>query len=395
MPEQEQTPKIQIPYEVKREGAEDILYVNYSSISYSPSIADSPDVMEKVIELLMENPNVSRVVLKQQKNYNYNFEETSYLIEIASLYTSLLRQEKILSREKLIMGADNFFPKRYNDLFGFLYLLKRDPAFAFFELKKFIIEARILSDKFVGLEKKDQENYTAFLEKIYSLLISTSLMKKLAYYLEDYKKGDRGIYSKIFSPNIIPNFTLTRLVWSFPENAEIVDQYDISLENYDVSNVSILRKKDESKLFYHLNPPENSLTEEHNILLNLARGVLIEHQPKAEEFTDTERTRQVFFNIAKDLISDLSAAKKIKINFSDLNKLATILVRHTIGFGLIEVLLQDKKLQDISLNAPIFQLPIYVRHQDYDECLTNILPSFEDADSWAAKFRMISGRPLD
>ena len=35
------------------------------------------------------------------------------------------------------------------------------------------------------------------------------------------------------------------------------------------------------------------------------------------------------------------------------------------------------------------------RHQDYDECLTNIIPSQEDVDSWAAKFRLISGRPLD
>jgi type IV secretory pathway ATPase VirB11/archaellum biosynthesis ATPase len=387
--------RIQVPYEVKREGLEDVLYINYSSMLYSPSIADSPDVMEQVVELLMENPNISRIILVQQKNYNYNFEETSYLIEIASLYTSFLRQEKILSREKLVFGQDKFFPKRYNEVFSFLYLLRRDPAFAFFELKKFIIESRILSEKLYGLEKRDQLNYTSLLERIYSLLISTKLMRKLASYLENYKKGDREIYSRIFSPNIIPNFTFTRLVGDFPENAEIIDQYDILLENYDVSNVSILRKQDESKLFYYLNPPENSLTEEENLLLNLARGVLIEHQPKAEEFTDTERTRQVFFNIAKDLIRDLSDSKNIKINFSELNKLATILVRHTIGFGLIEVLLQDKKLQDISLNAPISQLPIYVRHQDYDECLTNILPSFGDADSWAAKFRMISGRPLD
>ncbi|MDP2628848.1 MAG: type II/IV secretion system ATPase subunit, partial [Nanoarchaeota archaeon] len=138
-----------------------------------------------------------------------------------------------------------------------------------------------------------------------------------------------------------------------------------------------------------------SLSDDYNLLLNLARGVLIEHQPKAEEFTDTERTRHVFFNISKDLLQDLAKSKGIKINYSDLNKLANILVRHTIGFGLIEILLEDKKLQDISLNAPISLTNIFVRHQDYDECSTNIMPNQEDIDSWAAKFRMISGRPLD
>ena len=66
-----------------------------------------------------------------------------------------------------------------------------------------------------------------------------------------------------------------------------------------------------------------------------------------------------------------------------------------LALGVLEVLLQDKKLQDIYLNAPIPTLPIFVRHQDYGECLTNIMPSSEDVDSWAAKFRMISGRPLD
>ena len=106
-----------------------------------------------------------------------------------------------------------------------------------------------------------------------------------------------------------------------------------------------------NKMIYHLVPPEHTLTENYNSLLNLARGVLIEHQPKAEEFTDTERTRHVFFNIAKDLLQDLADSKSMALSYNDLNKLATILVRHTIGFGLIEVLLQDTHLQDISLNA--------------------------------------------
>ena len=41
-------------------------------------------------------------------------------------------------------------------------------------------------------------------------------------------------------------------------------------------------------------------------------------------------------------------------------------------------------MQDIVLNAPIAQNPIFVKHEEYDECVTNIIPSYEDADSWAA-----------
>ncbi|MFA5953666.1 MAG: type II/IV secretion system ATPase subunit [Candidatus Pacearchaeota archaeon] len=382
-------------YEVRREGAEDVLYINYLNVPYSPNLSEFSEVMERTIDALIENSNVSRIVFVQEKNYNYDFYETSCLLEIASLYVYLLKQEKILSHEKIARTSEKYFSRRYNDLFSFLYLLKKDPIWAYFELKKFLIEAKILLENISGTERSDQGNYLILLDKIFNLIKSTKIIQRAVPYLEGYSKGNREIYSKIFRADIIPNFTFTRLISDFPLDAEIMDQYTISMEDFDVSEVTIFKKKDESKLIYHLNPPENSLSEEQNNLLNLARRVLIEHQPKAEEFTDTERTRQVFFNISKDLIRDLAESKKIKLDYNEINKLANILVRHTIGFGLIEVLLQDKNLQDISLNAPISQVPVYIRHNLYDECSTNILPSFEDANSWAAKFRMISGRPLD
>jgi len=381
-------------YQVRREGGEDVLYINYLGAPYVPSLADYSEVMARTIDALIENPSVSRIIFVQQKNYNYDFKETTLLLEIAQLYVYLLRQEKILSQDKLITSNEQFFNQRYNEVFSFLLLLRQDPISAYFELKKIIIQSKILSEKSDLHAKSDQENYTHLLERALSMLENTKMIQMALPYLDNYKKGDREIYNKILKPDVIPNFTFTRLIYDLPDDAEIIDQYEIG-EDYDTSIVTILKRKEESKLVYHLNPPENSLDEDYNILLNLARGVLIEHQPKAEEFTDIERIRQVFFNISKDLLQDLSQTKKIKLNYADLNKLATILVRQTIGFGLVEVLLQDKKLQDIVLNAPIPMTNIFVRHQDFDECSTNILPSQADIDSWAAKFRMISGRPLD
>ncbi len=382
-------------YEVQREGGEDILYVNYLGAPFVPSISDNPKVMERTVDALMENSNVSRIVFVQQKNYNYNLDETSLLLEIAQFYVYLIKQEKILSQEKLAINYEQFFSKRYNDVFYFLFLLKQDPIASYYELKKIIVEANLLLEKLGEVFKTDQKNYILFLEKIIRLFEKTELIKTASPHFENYQKGSREIYNKIFRPDIVPNFTFTRLVSDLPEKAEIINQYKISSGDYDESIVTILKKKDEAKFIYHIVPPENSLSEEHNLLLNLAKGVLIEHQPKAEEFTDTERTRRVFFNISRDLLQDLANSKGIKISYSELNKLATILVRYTIGFGVLEVLLQDKNLQDIVLNAPISTTRIFVKHQDYEECVTNILPSQEDAESWAAKFRMISGRPLD
>lgn len=57
--------------------------------------------MARTIDALLDNPNVSRIIFVQQKNYNYDLEETSMLLEIAQLYTYFIKQEKVLSRERL------------------------------------------------------------------------------------------------------------------------------------------------------------------------------------------------------------------------------------------------------------------------------------------------------
>ena len=126
-------------YEVKKESGEDILYINYLGAPYVPSLAEYPDVMERTVDSLIENPHVSRVIFVQQKNYNYDFRETSYLLEIAQLYVYLIKQEKVLSHSRLAVGHEEFFSQRYNELFSFLFLLKKDPIGAYYELKKIII----------------------------------------------------------------------------------------------------------------------------------------------------------------------------------------------------------------------------------------------------------------
>ncbi|MBU1135906.1 MAG: type II/IV secretion system ATPase subunit [Nanoarchaeota archaeon] len=381
-------------YEIIREAGQDVMYINYLGASLVPNLSESPEVMSRTVDSLIENQNVSRIVFVQQRNYNYDFSQVSLLMEIAQFYVYLIKQEKILSPERLEPFYRQDIGKRHENMIYFSSLLKRDPVLSYYELKRFLTEERAILEKTSHEYKTFQMAYIRLLEKILGLMKNLSIIKQAIPYFDEYKLGKREIYNRFFRPDVIPNFTFTRLVASLPENAEIIDEYSIG-GGYDESTVTILKKENESKHIYHLTPPEYTLDEDFQMLLNLARNVLIEHRPKEEEFTDVERTRQVFFNISRDLIQELGESKQVSLTYDDINKLATILVRHTIGFGLIEVLLQDSKLQDIVLNAPISINNIFVRHADFDECVTNIIPSQDDADSWAAKFRLLSGRPLD
>ena len=380
-------------YEVVREAGNPVMYINYLGATTIPNIAEEPEIMSRTIDLLIESPNITRIVFVQQRNYNYDSEQVFMLQEIANLYTYLTKEEKILSVNKLSIAKTQQLSQRYEKVNMLLQTLKRDPVSCYKELKRTI---RNLREKIENQNKEsrfDEINYLRTLELFYKLLGTTQLIKKSINNLEN-TKDKRDIYYKSFRPDIIPNFTFTRLAATLPQSAEIIDQYEIGKEN-DKSVVTILKRIQDAKHIYHLMPPEYNLDENKQNLLNLARNVLMEHQPKAEEFTDPEKTRQVFFNVSRDLLNELSENKEIKLDYQELNTLATILVRHTIGFGLIEVLLQDKKLQDIVLNAPISSNPIYVVHSEFEECTTNIIPSIEETESWAAKFRMISGRPLD
>ena len=375
--------------EIERKQGEDTLYINFLNASFVPNLADHPDVMARTIDLLIENPGISRMVFVQQRNYHYPFEQISLLAEIARIYNYMTKQENILSLAKL-----NFFgntQEAYGELSNFLLLMKRDPIECYVQLKRRAagIRGEVNSVRLTG----GKENYMLFLDRLISMMEQTKLIKNFIPKIGDYSSG-RESYYNIFRPDILPNFTFTRLVAQLPADAELIDQYEIMAEG-DSINVTILRKRSDTKYFYHIMPPEYALSEEHHVLLSLARNVIIEHRPKAEEFTDPEKTREVFFNVSRDLLSELAISKGIVLSHRDLNKLARILVRYTIGFGLIEILLADSRLQDIVVNAPIALTPVFVRHEKYDECTTNIIPSFEDAESWAAKLRLQSGRPLD
>lgn len=384
-------------YEVMREAGQDVMYVNYVGYPNVPSLADSSLVMARTVDSLIDAPRVSKLVFVQQKNYVHTFSQVSLLLEIANLYNYLMKQEKVLSAKKLtpFASCSRCLPDHYKSMqWLVLTLLKQDPIGCYVEAKRTLREEKIMAEKLLPECGHCEANFMRILSKFIELLGKTRLIRESEDELAAFHVGNREIYNRFFRPDIVPNFTFTRLMASIPSGAELLDEYTIE-RGYDKSTVSILKMPNVNQPIYHLSPPEFALEEDFYSLIDLARNVLIEHRPKAEEFTDPQRTRQIFFNISRDLLQELAETKKISLNYRQLNKLATILVRHTIGFGLIEVLLQDERLQDVVLNSPIGQVPVFVRHQTWDECSTNILPSVEDADAYAARFRMLSGRPLD
>ena len=239
---------------------------------------DNPDVMMRAIEMLSESSDISRIVFVQQRNYSYGSEEVFMLQEIADLHSYLLKQEKILSPMKLSIMNSGYISQRYSDVSYLLMALRKDPIACFFELNNFIKKERANLRDTPNELKTDQMSYIRLLEKFKNMLGNLKIIQSAEKYFGNYVFGSREIYHHFFKVDIIPNFTFTRLVSSLPDDASIVKQYELDEE----SVVTILKKKGDVKYFYHLMPPEYSLDENKQVLLNIARNVLIEHQPKAE-----------------------------------------------------------------------------------------------------------------
>jgi len=382
-------------YEIVEEGKEDVMRINCFGTSYAPSIEDDPLCMARTIDKLIQVPSVSRIVLDERRTYTYDEEQTLMLREIANLYNFLVKQKKVLQFSSMGISLEYTAPfaeRLANIQYVLTNLLRTDPIGAYVELKRLIREQKIRLQKTKHpFLIKDIGAYLNLLTEIYDLLNKSKLIQLTKPYLEGYEFGDRSLYRSVFKPAIAPDFLFTRLMAEPPIDGIVLDSYNLK----DSTNVTIFKTPNDIKYKYHLSPPEFNISEDNYELLDLAKTVLAEHKPRAEEFTDIERIRQTFFNIGKDLITELANQKRIEISYEEVEQLAKILVRYTVGFGLIEVLLSDEKVQDVVINGPIGETPIFVVHQDFDECVTNIIPSKEDGEGWATKFRIMSGRPLD
>ncbi len=380
-------------YEAIREGEEIILRLDYSQMTDIPSIEDSAVCMSRVTDILLEVGRVTKIVFVQKRDYEYDYAQTNILVEIAKLYEAIVKEK--FSFEDVYdsdcPSAQTCAVTRYAEIQRIIYrLLKSDPLGAYVELKRIVRKELIKAEEMEKPYQKCQKKYIIFLEALIKRLEATQLIKIAKPNLPGYILGDRTVYRRIFSPIIKPDFMYTKVVSAYPVEGEEIGSYSI-----DNAEVSIFKLPDSILTRYHIIPPEFKLGEEKYMLLDTARKIMAEHKPTKAEFTDPQRMRDVFYNIGSDLINELSSTYNVRLNLKELEELTQILIRYTVGFGLIEVLLADENVQDITINAPMGRTPMFIVHGSYGDCVTNIIPTVPEAESWASKLRMISGRPLD
>ncbi|MBI4163759.1 MAG: type II/IV secretion system ATPase subunit [Candidatus Aenigmarchaeota archaeon] len=377
------------------------LTVNLLGLLYGASIEDYEEVMSRVINYILREKSVVSVVLLKEREYEYGPDQTKMLVEIADIIEDIVKSNLIfqLDNEKYTRHnphAARFIQEWTSKAQYIVSLIKKDPIGAYVETLR---EIRHMNIGRKTAPPNLRDVYSDFVVKILEVIKErfekTELIKRViaSDQLAGYRLGDRSIYRDIFMPSVRPNFMLTRYMVTPPEKSRVVDRYTI--EGTDIE-VQVLRSPGEIHNIYHIVPPEFKLSEAHYTVLDAARRQMIAHQPKSAEFVKSE-DRKYIYNIGEQLIRDIASRTKPQVGLTaeQLEQLATILTRYTAGLGVLEILLLDPKIQDIYINSPIERIPIFIKHQDFEECKTNLIPTREDADAWATRLRISSGRPLD
>ena len=369
------------------------LKINCLGCIYGASIEDFAGCMTRVIDKILEVKKVKTIVLAKDREYEYGPEQTAMLVEIAHVIEDVVT-EKLMTRIKVRDSLQKKLLPEFNSRLQriILNLLRSDPIGAYVELVREIRRMRIKmrDTRYRGAYNFYRDFEKNVLEVIKSKLESTQLIKLAKPHMAGYHVGDRALYREIFVPSIRPNFMLTRYMITPPEHGKSVDRYKIG----DIE-IEIFKLPDRASYFYYVLPPEFILSEEKYAVLDAARRYMATHKPKSAEFVKTGRIREVFYNIGKDMIREVADQQGIYLKNSDLEQLSVILTRYTAGMGVLEILLSDEKIQDIFINSPVESQPILIYHSDYEECRTNLIPTQGDAESWATRLRLQSGRPLD
>ena len=377
---------------IKSEGGKRYLIFDYFKRPYGPSIADYPEAMADTIDALM-TIDADLVVLAEAYERVYSEEQTKMLRGIADMLNKL-EVEGVWSPSHLSGGpaCDKFLPERHDAVVNIVNLIRADPFRAYMSV---IEEWKKEKQKTTGMPPDIAECSQVYLETLSGIregLEGTDLIRRMKTYLAKIGQlpTDRSIYHVFFEAQIKPSFIGSRLVAGETGKFELVDQYEVL-----GTTINIYRHPDRLEMLYYLYPPEYNLSPEKFYLLTKTKEIVAAHRPKGLGFANVAQARRYFKRIYGTTIADLARTEKIRITPEEMEDLAEIVTRYTIGYGVVEIVLSDRQLTDIYFDAPLGEKPIYMVHSKYGQVQSNLIFTPDEAKGLVSRFRALSGRPFD
>jgi len=269
---------------------------------------------------------------------------------------------------------------RRNEIRSIINVSSNDPVLALNKLEE-VLRRKKSSDKRC---RDCQDKYN----DLVSEMVSKAEFKKR---IVEKDIDNDSFYTNYIRPYVRPGFIDSFIQLEPPPDAVFLESYEVQRKGGRPLNVSLYMLKSRPEKLYFVVPPEYDLPRGELFLLEKVRSYLSSHRPKDASFMDAETAREYFQRLGKQVITSFVKEFNLKINANRIDYLADIFARYTAGFGILEDILLDARIQDIYVNAPVTNNPLHLVVEG-EEYTSNVYLSVGDIDALASRFRTLSGR---
>lgn len=376
-------------YALKEEAGKRHLVFDCKDCVFGASIADDWHCRYHVLAIL-QKLEADLVVLAEVYERVYDEHQTKMLSEISAL---LSRFESETPWSYAHLGdskteGEKEFGTRHDAIVQITHdLLLVDPIQAYFKLLQ---EIKRESSK--GTGAPPSQTYLRTLNDVRTAFEGTELIQLVKKHLLKLNEipPTEQLYHLFFEADVKPSFIGSRLMFGEVEKFELLDEYGIGK-----SSVQVFNHPNKVEKLYFINPPEYSLAPERYFILSKTKEIVASYRPGKASLSDLASSRTYFERVYQSTIRDIARQNQIQLDAGEVEELSEVVARYTVGYGILELLLNDRRITDIFLDAPIGLKPLYLVHSDYGPCTSNILYTETEAQGLVSKLRAMSGRPFD
>jgi type IV secretory pathway ATPase VirB11/archaellum biosynthesis ATPase len=366
-------------YEAKRRTDQKILTIHCRDCDKGHSTLCDQVCRRNIIQILQNEHGVDRLILDHVLVKVFAGEELQCLQDLLSFVQRLETHRHTRMPRKGFPPCATCEENRQRELWSLIDEAPADPIVVFFKLYDLRENLKPPSSRCAECHEK----YKAFLSE----LIENGELQ----HLKEKRITSDMFYMRHIRPYIRPGFIDSFLQLEPPPDAIFLESYEIRRKQGRPFHVALYILRTRPEKLYFVVPPEYELPHDELIILEKVRTSLLHHRPKDVSFMDAATAEDYFHRLSTQIISHLAGDQGMSIEIEHIEHLADIFARYSAGFGILEDLFLDRRIQDIYVNAPVSTNPIHLV-LDGEEYTSNIYLSERDSDALASRFRTFSGR---
>ncbi len=363
------------PYEIKRKTESKTLTINCRACSKGNSTFSDEFCRHRIIQILQKEHGVDRLILNHAIVKVYTGEEIVFLNDITRFVENCHAYGHLPATQKDGPKCHSCIEQRQTELSAYLQNVSSNPIEVFLRLKE-------------RIQKKQNKDTSCFdcEEKYKKILFEMSKQDGLSRHLSGKKYTSETVYTTHIRPYVRPGFIDSYIHLNPPADAVFLESYEVPRKAGHPLQVSLYMLRSRPEKLYFVVPPEYELPREELYILEDVRSYLSRHRPKDVSFMDTQTAEEYFQRLGAQIIGSSVEKRHLDLDAGRIEYLADLFSRYSAGFGILEDLLFDPRIQDIYVNAPVTNNPLHLV-LDGEEYTSNIYFSDSDIDALASRFR--------